>query len=362
MLEWGSKTVNLERRILMKGVLLCAGKGTRIQPYSSTIPKTLIPVANQPILFHNIMKMINVGINEIGIVINPRQKEIIDSLSIFNNKLRIHYIYQMEQLGIAHALNQAQSFVAEDSFILMLGDNIIFEPIDTLIHAFKGNKGALLLTKVRNGSDYGIAEIENHQVTRIVEKPKLPKSDLAVIGMYMFDGTIFEAIRNITPSKRGEYEITDAIQWMINQNYPISYTITEEPFSDVGTIERWLAANKWVLTKLLGDKIQVGINTTMDDCNIEGPVIIGNNCTIKNSKIGPYCSIQDGSILKDCTVESSIFLKNTKIINVAPPLSNCIFGQNTTLKDIADDMKNLQFILGDYSHILDSSNLNEDRI
>lgn len=344
----------------MKGVLLCAGRGTRIQPYSSTIPKTLIPVANQPILYHCIMKMISVGINEIGIVMNPGQKEIIDFLSIFNNKLKIHYIYQMEQLGIAHALNQAQSFVGADSFILMLGDNIIFEPIDTLIQAFKGNKGALLLTKVRNGSDYGIAEIENHQVTRIVEKPKLPKSDLAVIGMYMFDRTIFEAIRNITPSKRGEYEIADAIQWMINQNYPVSYTITEEPFSDVGTIERWLAANKWVLTKLLEDKVQVGSNTTLDNCLIKGPAVIGNNCIIKNAKIGPYISIQDGSILMDCTVKNSIVLKNSKIINVDPPLSNCILGQNTTLKDIADDMKDLQFILGDYSYILNSSNLNED--
>lgn len=346
----------------MKGVLLCAGKGTRIQPYSSTIPKTLIPVANQPILFHNIMKMINVGINEIGIVMNPGQKDIIDCLSIFNNKLKIHFIYQMEQLGIAHALNQAKSFVGEDSFILMLGDNIIFEPVDTLIQDFKGNKGALLLTKVSNGSDYGIAEIENQMVISIVEKPKLPKSNLAVIGMYMFEGTIFEAIRNITPSKRGEFEITDAIQWMINQNYPISYTITEEPFSDIGTIERWLDANKWVLTKLLGDKIQVGINVKLENCILKGPVIIGDNCTIKNSKIGPYCSIQDGSILMDCTLESSIFLKNTKIINVKPPLSNCIFGQNTTLKDIAGDMKNPQFILGDYSYILGSSNQNEDRI
>jgi glucose-1-phosphate thymidylyltransferase len=344
----------------MKGVILCAGKGTRIQPFSSTIPKTLIPVANQPILQHNIIKMTNAGINEIGIVMNPGQKEIIDFLSVFNNECKIHFIYQMEQLGIAHALYQAQTFVGDDSFILMLGDNIIFEPIDTLIQAFKGNNGAILLTKVSNGSDYGIAEIQNHQVKNIVEKPKLPKSNLAVIGMYMFDSYIFEAIRNITPSKRGEYEISDAIQWMINQNYPISYTITEEPFSDVGTIERLLAANKWVLTNLLGEKIQVGSNTTLDNCLIKGPVIIGNNCTIKNAKIGPYISIQDGSILMDCTVENSIFLKNSKIINVAPPLTNCIFGQHTTLKDISDDMKNLQFILGDYSQILDFSKLKEE--
>ncbi|WP_223589455.1 sugar phosphate nucleotidyltransferase [Neobacillus bataviensis] len=344
----------------MKGVILCAGKGTRMQPFSSSVPKTLLPVANQPILNDCIIKMKKAGITEIGIVMNPGQKEIINYISFFHKELKIQYIYQTEQLGLAHALSQAESFISNDSFILMLGDNIILEPLETLIQAFKGNNGAILLTEVKNGSDFGIAEIKNHQVISLEEKPKHPKSNLAVIGMYIFDGSIFDAIRNISLSKRGEYEITDAIQWMINHDYSISYSITKEPFSDVGTIGRWLAANEWVLSKMLGDKVQVGSNTILENCTIEGPVLIGNNCILKNAKIGPYISIQDDSSLINCMVEHSILLKNTKIMNVSPLLSNSIFGINTKLIGINEEIRNLQFILGSFSQIKNSSDFNEE--
>ncbi|MGG3466309.1 sugar phosphate nucleotidyltransferase [Neobacillus pocheonensis] len=344
----------------MKGVILCAGKGTRMQPFSSSLPKTLMPVANQPLLYHCIMKMKKAGICEIGIVLNHGQKEIINYLSTFPKEFKFEYIYQTEPLGIAHALSQAETFIHNDTFILMLGDNIIIEPIETLIQAFTGNKGAVLVTEVKNGSDFGIAEIKNHKVISLEEKPKHPKSNLAVIGMYAFDGSIFEAIRHIPPSKRGEYEITDAIQWMIDQGYPISYSLTNEHFSDVGTIERWLAANEWVLSKQLGDKVQVGFNTILENCTLKGPVLIGNNCIIKNTKIGPFTSIQDDSTLINCVVENSILLKNSKIMDVSPPLSNSIFGIHTTLKGINDEFENLQFILGSFSQITYTSNLNEE--
>ncbi|MBA4496584.1 sugar phosphate nucleotidyltransferase [Paenactinomyces guangxiensis] len=179
----------------------------------------------------------------------------------------------------------------------------------------------------------------------------LIKSNLAIIGMYMFDPSIFESINHITPSKREEYEITDAIQWMINQSFPISYSITNKNYTDVGTIERWLAANQWVLTDRLGNKVQIGVNTKLENCILKGPVLIGNNCTIKNACIGPYVSIQDDSVLMNCTVENSICLRNIKMMNLGPPISNSILGEQTTLQGIFEEIRKAHVIIGDHSQV-----------
>jgi glucose-1-phosphate thymidylyltransferase len=335
----------------MKGIILCAGNGTRMQPFSFTVPKTLLPVANRPILDHCIDKMMQAGIQEIGIVINPKQKSIIDYLSKFKHRLAIQFIYQTEPLGIAHALKKAQSFVGDDSFILMLGDNLIAEPIDTLIEAYQGNQGTILLSEVDNPSDYGIAEIRNNRVVKLEEKPKHPKSNLAIIGMYLFDPSIFQAIDHIVPSERGEYEITDAIQWMIDQGYSISYSITNQAYTDVGTIERWLFANRWVLDEQLGDQVQIGVNTKLENCILKGPVLIGDNCTIKNVTVGPYVSIGDGSVLIDCKIENSICLNRSKIINIGSPIVSSILGGGTTLQGTSEEMKALRLIIGDHSQM-----------
>jgi glucose-1-phosphate thymidylyltransferase len=333
----------------MRGVILCAGYGTRMQPFSFTVPKTLLPVANRPILDHCIAKMVQAGIHEIGIVLNPKQKSIIDHLSKYKDQLSLQYIYQTEPLGIAHALKEAQSFVGDNSFILMLGDNLIAEPIDTLIEADQGNRGTILLSEVDNPSDYGIAEIQTGRVVKLEEKPKHPKSNLAVIGMYLFDSSIFQAIDHIAPSERGEYEITDAIQWMIDQGYPISYSITKKPYTDVGTIERWLSANQWMLAEQLKDQVRSGENTKLENCIIKGPVLIGKNCTIQNATIGPYVSIGDDSVLIDCHIENSICLKGSKIINISSPIISSILGRGTTLQGTSDERKKLRLILGDHS-------------
>jgi glucose-1-phosphate thymidylyltransferase len=344
----------------MKGVILCAGKGTRMQPFSSTIPKALLPVANEPILYHCIKKMIEAGIQEIGIVINPKQKMIMDYVAALEVQATIEYIYQTEALGVAHALMQAQSFVEEDSFVLMLGDNLILEPLHTLMEAYKGNKGSILLSEVEKPSDYGIAEIEDGRIVHIEEKPESPKSNLAVIGIYMFDSSIFEAIGHLKPSKRGEYEITDAIQWLIQHGYPISYSVTSKPYTDVGTIERWIRANKWMLTERLGKRIQIGENTKLENCLLQGPVLIGSNCTIKNAVIGPYVSIQDHSVLTDCTIEESICLNHTRVNNVKSPISRSIFGQRTTVQSAVDKVGKMSLIIGDHSRISISGEQNDD--
>jgi glucose-1-phosphate thymidylyltransferase len=318
----------------MKGVILCAGKGTRMQPFSHTLPKTLLPVANRPLLDYCLMKMAQAGIKEIGIVMNPQQKPIIDYLSTCNLPVTIHYIFQTEQLGIAHALSKAQGFVGNDSFLLMLGDNLIAEPLETLIKASKGNKSALLLAKVENPQDYGIAEISNHRIIGVEEKPQKPRSRLAIIGTYLFDTNIFTAIQHIGPSARGEYEITDAIQWLIDHDFPLAYSITKAPYTDVGTLDRWLIVNRWMLAQELGHEVRVGVQTKLENSVLKGPVLIGSGCTLKNAVIGPYVSIQDGSTLVNCEIENSICLKKTTIQGISSPISGGVFSEHVKLQGI----------------------------
>ncbi|MGA9174547.1 MAG: sugar phosphate nucleotidyltransferase, partial [Thermoactinomyces sp.] len=219
----------------MKGLILCAGNATRIQPFSFSIPKALLPVANQTVLDRCIRKLAEAGINDIGIVINPQQNQFERHLSTYVNQLKITIIYQTEQLGIAHALICAKSFIGQEPFVLLLGDNLILEQIQTLLDAFQNNMCAIMLASVENPSDYGIADLRGERIIGLEEKPRKPKSPYAVIGAYAFQPAIFEAAANITRSARGEYEITDAIDWLIQRGNLVAYSITDKLFYDIGT-------------------------------------------------------------------------------------------------------------------------------
>lgn len=332
----------------MKGVILCAGKGTRMQPFSLTTPKTMLPVINRPLVAYCLEKFYQAGINEIAVVVHPEQLILIDYLNNLTPKPVI--CYQEEQLGIAHALKLVESFVDTDSFILLLGDNLIKESMETLITAFEGNHGSILLSEVENPSDYGVAEIVADRAVNIVEKPIHPKSNLAVMGMYHFSPVIFEAIRSIDPSQRGEYEITDAIQWLIHQGYAISYSITKENYTDVGTIERWLVANKWMLSDTMHQDIQVGRNTKLENCIIRGPVVIGDDCVLSNAKIGPYVTIGDDARLENCSISQSICLDHAVIQDLTRPVVDSVIGQYTRLMgDHPKQEQAVRLVLGDHS-------------
>lgn len=334
----------------MKGVILCAGKGTRMKPFSYSLPKTLLPVANQSVLEHGIRKMMQAGIREIGIVINPSQKKIIEYLATLNLEVSFRLIYQTHPKGIAHALLAAQKFIGDDPFVLLLGDNLISEPLETLLDAFQGQQAAIMLARVDTPKDYGIALIEDRQIVELVEKPKQPKSDLAVIGLYVFSPVIFDGIKQLKPSPRGEYEITDAIQWMIGNQHPVSFTITNKPHSDVGTIDRWISANEWMLQLTLGKDVQIGQDCVLENCVFKAPVQIGDRCTIKNAVIGPHVSIQAESTLIECKIENSICLSKSTILHVEPVISHSVFGRDTYL-DGREGVETLQCILGDRSQI-----------
>lgn len=339
----------------MKGLILCGGKGTRLKPFTNSLPKTLLPVAGKPVLEDCIERLVSIGICEIGIVINPCQQVIrnyIGSGERFG--AHIYFIYQNEPKGISHAVHVAQTFLGKESFVLLLGDNLLEEDLGIIVKSFQSNQSnaALLLAKVENPSDFGIAEIKGNKIIGLEEKPKQPKSDFAVIGAYIFDSTIFEAVQSIAPSKRGEYEITDAIQWLINQGNTVSYSVTEKFYSDVGTVERWLKANEWRMENRLGKQVLLGQTVYVDNCLIKGPVMIGDNCTLKNAEIGPYVSIQDGCHLENCRIDRSIVLEKSTLINLGCPITQSAVGKEAFLCGInSAESKAVQIILGDQAYL-----------
>ncbi|MFD0674131.1 sugar phosphate nucleotidyltransferase [Cohnella sp. GCM10027633] len=302
----------------MKGLILGAGNGTRLMPFTRVTPKVLLPVANKPIVHYCIDKLVRLGIEEIGIVIQPAHK------SSFMKQVgrgdqwpaNIQYIYQYHPKGIADAVRLAGDFLGDDSFILLLGDNLIEDSLENLRDSIVVDRqeAALLIGAVANPRDYGIAEIEGERLVGLEEKPNQPKTNLAVLGAYAFGPRLLEAVRSIEPSARGEYEITDAIKWMLRENDPISCRITDREHSDVGRPDRWLIANRWMLEQ----SVRTGgpyERWTAAGCTIVEPVSIDDQAVLDNCTIGPYASIGAHVRLTDCTVQDSIVLAGYGAMN-----------------------------------------------
>nr|WP_167201040.1 sugar phosphate nucleotidyltransferase [Paenibacillus sp. BK720] len=324
----------------MKGLILCAGKGSRLYPFTNNRPKTLIPVTNTPLLQLSIMKLTELGIDRIGIVIHPSQET--DIRGQFGEGeafgVAITYIYQHTPKGIANALKQAEDYLAGEPFLLLLGDNLISAPLSALKNDVEhgGVQASLLLAEVEDPQDYGIAEIQDSRIVGLEEKPKHPKSNLAVIGGYAFTKEIFGAVNEITPSKRGEYEITDAIQWLIEQRHAVAYHVTDQLNIDVGTKERWLLANR----KLLDAgtcKIKVHDSVRMERCTIVEPVSIDKDCVLKDCRIGPYVSVGAGSRLENIQIENSIILNGVHMKDLSFPINNVIIGEHSVVAGVLID-------------------------
>ncbi|WP_017727720.1 glucose-1-phosphate thymidylyltransferase [Halalkalibacterium ligniniphilum] len=340
----------------MKGIILSAGRGTRLKPLSFTQPKTLLSIANKPVIKYCIESLLNVGITEIGIVINPDYKQAFEEHLREENHLGISItlLYQYEQKGISDAVKQAKAFIGKEPFLLLLGDNLIQESLIQLKESVQSKQAnaSIMLAKVKTPQDYGIAEVKGNQIIRIVEKPQQPQSDLAVIGAYAFDSSIFQAIESILPSKRGEYEITDAIQWLIDQNYHVTYTYTAKKYSDVGTIDRLLEANRWVLEEIAKKRTMISPHAQLKKCTIIEPVVIGGECKITNATIGPYVSIQSGAQITNCRIKESIILDNVTLEFIQGTIINSVFGKNTKIiNNPGRKDKSISFIVGEHSFI-----------
>lgn len=311
----------------MKGLILCAGKGTRLQPFTNIKPKGLLPVANKPLIYYGIEKLVELGIYEIGIVIRPNLyamfMEEVGAGERWN--VNITYIYQINPLGISDAVKHSESFMDNEPFVLLLGDNLITQDLHSLCHAIthENHDAAILLRKVTNPKAFGIAEINKDRIIGLEEKPLEPKSDLAVLGSYAFKPSIFKAVHAISPSARGEYEITDAIQWLIHQQYSVAYQITDKNFSDVGTMEGWLEANRWML-KLMEEEGLLTYPTDHQGTTLIPPVCIDPSAELINCVIGPYVTIGPNVRLESCTLENSILLEYAILNPYHYPMSNSI--------------------------------------
>lgn len=359
----------------MKGLILSGGKGTRLYPLTYTRAKQLIPVANKPVLIRVIEAIREAGVTDIGIVIGQTGPEIREALGS-GEKLgvKLTYIEQLNPEGLAHAVKISRDFLGDERFVMFLGDNVIQGGITDLISDFAHNdwNSQIVLKRVDDPSSFGVAKLRpDGSIECLIEKPKDPPSDLALVGIYMFDHHVFEAVNAIKPSKRGEYEITDAIQWLIDHNYRVYPHVHEGWWIDTGKPMDMLEANSFVLEELLAtiDPHQrispesTIINSQVDsrvivergaqiiDSTIRGPAIIGENTVIRNSYIGTYTSIYQGVRVENCEIARSIVLENSIIENLDVRLQDSLIGRNATLSRNTSKPRVLKMNLGDYSNI-----------
>lgn len=354
----------------MKGLILSGGKGTRLYPLTYTRAKQLIPVANKPVLFRVIEAIRDAGIREIGIVTGDTHPEIVDTVgdgSQFGD-VEITYIQQDAPLGLAHAVKISRDFLGDDRFVMFLGDNVIEGGISDLIRDFGNNpawNSQIVLTRVNQPQHYGVAKLrDNGQIDFLVEKPKDPPSNLALVGIYMFDRHIFDATEAIKPSWRGELEITDAIQWLLENDYVVYPHVHEGWWVDTGKPIDMLDANSRVLEELVpvihgevDSDSEIDFRVTIEEgarvvnSIIRGPAIIGKEAEIINSYIGPFTSIYHHVTIENCEIERSIVLEHSSLRNVGSRIQDSLIGRYADV-DMSDRKPTaMKMALGDYSKV-----------
>lgn len=353
----------------MKSIILCAGKGTRLRPLTHTSAKHLIPIANKPVLFYALEAIRDCGIKDIGIIVGETREDIRSELKEGSKwGVNISYIEQKEALGLAHAVSVARDFLGEDKFLMYLGDNLLKNGVESYANKFiQGNYNAfVLLTEVDNPKQFGVAELEGGKVVRVVEKPKEPVSNLALIGVYFFDKNVHQAIKSIKPSARGELEITDAIQWMIDNGYKVGAEVIGGWWKDTGKPDDILEANRLILEDIERDvggakvvdeasrisgRVKIGKESEIINSKVLGPVIIGEKVKVVDSYIGPFTSLSDGVEIKKTEIEYSVVLENTKIENIKGRMQKCLIGKGVEIYHSKKLPRIYEFILGDHSKV-----------
>ncbi|KUO94905.1 glucose-1-phosphate thymidylyltransferase [Ferroacidibacillus organovorans] len=349
----------------MKALILSGGTGSRLRPLTYTGAKQLIPVANKPILFYAIEAIREAGITEIGMIVGDTGAEIervVGDGQAFG--VKITYIPQEAPLGLAHAVKIAESFIGADDFLMFLGDNLVRDGVRAFSEQFQTSKpnGMILLSRVPNPQRFGVAEIQGGQVTRLIEKPKVPPSDLALVGVYLFDRSIFRAVNEIAPSARGELEITDAIQHLIDHGYRVEAHIIDGWWKDTGKPEDMLEANRMMVENIMPScdgtvdqhsqvigRACIASGAVIENSVIRGPVVIGANAVIRNSYIGPFTSISEGVRIEGSELENSIILQDTVIEHIPTRIDSSLIGKNVHISKVIERPKALTFVLGDNS-------------
>ncbi|MFC2169225.1 glucose-1-phosphate thymidylyltransferase [Acidobacteriota bacterium] len=351
----------------MKGLILSGGKGVRLRPLTFTQAKQLVPVANKPVLFYGIEALKEAGIIEIGIVVGETKEEIKAAVGDGKNwGVQVSYIEQEAPLGLAHAVLVSEEFLGKDPFVMYLGDNILKEGINTLVAGFiqKKPNSLILLTEVPNPQMFGVAELNRGKVVRLVEKPDKPASNLALVGVYMFDNHIFQAVKAIRPSWRNELEITDAIQYLIDNGHEVKPHLVKGWWKDTGKIEDILDANRLILDSIKSDikgsyddlsringQVVIAEGTRLQNSIIRGPVIIGEDCEIVDSSIGPFTSIQSRCRIIKTEMEYSIVLEGSEIRASGKSVQGSLIGRNVKIYENQTSLSAYRFVVGDKCEI-----------
>jgi glucose-1-phosphate thymidylyltransferase len=351
----------------LKALIASGGRGTRLRPLTHTQNKHLIPIANKPILHYAIEAAVEAGITQIGIVCNADSNEV--QQAIGNGKrwnAKITYIPQNAPLGLAHVVKIAQKFIGKDNFIFYLGDNMVVGGVKRFIEEFErsGCNCFLTLARVRDPERFGVPEIKNGRIVRIDEKPAKPRSQFAVAGIYIYDSHIFEAARKIKPSKRGELEISDAHQYLIDKGYKVGFSEITGWWKDTGKPSDLLEANRLVLdnirpqisgevdkTSTVAGKVLLEQGSKVVNSVVRGPAIIGKNCVIENSYIGPFTSVGDGTHIRNSEVEYSIVLRDCKVLDVRIRIEGSILGNDVEIVDATGKPHVHRFMIGDQSRV-----------
>ncbi len=351
----------------MKALITSGGRGTRLRPLTHTQNKHLIPIANKPILHYAIEYAVEAGITDIGIIHGSESNAVPEAIGDGSNwGINIAYIPQDAPLGLAHVIKISEDFIGKDKFIYYLGDNIVVGGLKRFIAAFENANSNchLTLSKVNDPERFGVPEIKGDRIIRVEEKPEKPKSHFAVTGIYLYDSSIFEAVNNIEPSARGELEISDAHQYLLDNGFQVSYSEITGWWKDTGKPQDLLEANRLVLDNISEDnnaqlvenssilgKVKIEEGTIIKNSTIRGPVVIGKNCEINDAYIGPYTSIYNDCKITNSEVEYSILLSECKIVDVNIRIEHSLLGNDVEIVKAIGHPSTHRFFVGDQSRV-----------
>jgi glucose-1-phosphate thymidylyltransferase len=350
----------------MRGLILSGGKGTRLRPITFTSAKQLVPVANKPILFYGLEALAASGIREIGIVVGDTHQEIRDAVGDGSRwGVAVTYIPQSAPLGLAHAVLTAEEYLRGEPFVMYLGDNLIRESLSPLVERFRRDRphAQILLAKVPNPQEFGVAELRDGRVVRLVEKPAVPPSDLALVGIYMFDDHVFDAARAIQPSGRGELEITDAIQHLVDSGLRVDPHVVHGWWKDTGQVQDMLEANHLILDdvqervegELIDSRVEgrviVEPGARLERSTVRGPAIIGAGAVLVDAYIGPYTSVGPSVRIEKAEIEYSIVLEGSSVSNLDGRVEASLIGKDVTISRTPSLPRAYRFVVGDKAEI-----------